>query len=58
MIFLFYDLPACNKKDKILSLPTALIAYFSSEFNHVFALLISMLRSKALIFIKIGLKLS
>ena len=52
MIFFisFYDLPACNKKVKILSLATAFIAHLRSQFNHVFALLIFMPRFKGINF--------
>ena len=55
-----YDLPARNKKAEISPLTTALIAHLRSQFNHVFALLISMacFCFKALIFTKIGLKFS
>ena len=43
-MFLFYHLPGCNKKAKILPLPTALIDHLRSQFNHGFVLLISMPR--------------
>ena len=39
--FLFCDLPACNKKTEILPLATALVAHLRSQFDHVFAQLIS-----------------
>ena len=42
MIFLFCDLPACNKKAEILPLTITLIAHLRSQFNHVFTLLIPM----------------
>ena len=44
VIFLFYDLTACNYKTEILLLATALIAHLRSQFNHVFELLICMPR--------------
>ena len=50
MIFLFYDLPACNKNAESLPLPTALTAHLRSQFNHVFALLIPMTRFKIINF--------
>ena len=50
VIFLFCDLPACNKKADILTLTTALIAHIRSQFNHVFALLIPMPRFKSIHF--------
>ena len=50
VIFLFYYLPACYKKDDILPLTTALIAHNRSQFNHVFPLLISMLGYKSISF--------
>ena len=52
MIFLVYDLPACNKKAEILPLATALIAHIRSQFNHVFALLISMSSFKSMFLLK------
>ena len=58
VICLYYDLTACNKKANNLPLTIALIAHLRSQFNHVYALLITMPRLKALIFAKIGLKLS
>ena len=58
LIFLFHDLPACNKKADILPLTSTLIAYLRSQFNYVFALLIPMPRFKNINFCKIGLKLS
>ena len=48
MVFLFYDLPVCNKKTEILLLTTVLRDHLRSQFNHVFALQISMPRFKAL----------
>ena len=50
LIFLFYDVPACNNKAEIISLATALIAHLRSQFNYVFALLISMPHFKSIDF--------
>ena len=50
IFFLFYDLPACNKKAEILSLAIALKDHLRSQFNHVFALLIPMPRFKSINF--------
>ena len=58
VIFLFYDLPACNKKADILRFTTAFIALYTASlimFLHC-RFLYHVL--KALIFAKIGLKLS
>ena len=38
---LVHNLPACNKKAEILPLASALVAHLRSQFNHVFALLVS-----------------
>ena len=46
MIFLVYDLPACYKKAEILPLASALVVHLRSQFNHAFALLVSMPRLK------------
>ena len=48
--FFIHDLPAWNKKADILPWTTTLIACWHSQFNYVFALLISMLRFKSINF--------
>ena len=45
--FLVYDLPTYDKKDEILPLALAYIVHLHSQFNHVFALLISTPRLKS-----------
>ena len=50
VIFLFYDLPASNKKAENLPLATTLIVHLRSQFNHVFAQLISVLRFQSINF--------
>ena len=52
LIFLFRDLPACNKKADILPLTSTLIVHLCSQFNYVFTLLIPLPRLNALIFAK------
>ena len=58
MIFLFYNLPVCNKKAEILLLATAFIANLRSPFSHVFELLILCHVLKPILSAKTGLKLS
>ena len=49
-LFLLYDLFACNKMVEILPLATALEAHLRRQFNHVFALLVSMPRFESINF--------
>ena len=56
VIFLFYDLPVCNKRAEILPSATALMDHLRSQFNDVFALLIPMPRFNSII--KMCLKIS
>ena len=49
-IFLFHELPACNKTADFLRLTTNLIAHLRSQFIYAFALLIPMSRFKSINF--------
>ena len=50
MIFLFYDLTACNRNAEIVPLATTLTADLRNQFNYVFVLLISMTHFKSINF--------
>ena len=47
----FYNLPAYKHEKQILPLATSQIAHLSNQFNHVFALPISMPRFESIIFL-------